>query len=221
MYCAKKAAALCFCFIISISLAACTTRTTEEKLTEINDRLSLVDEFYENSAPELMENSVDPYKSASFRGIPFGSFRTSVKSRESLEITSEYTNAIDYAPAKFLDYDMVPTYWFNSSDQLYSGSYYMSAKVDLEEFASNITNELKGIYGQALDINYYDYDNNLITVSESENISDLVDRREAYYFAWFAYDNIDVELIIERSLSDQSQVKYDIIIYYIDDSYDF
>lgn len=217
----RRVTAILFSLLVLFSFSACASRTSEEKLAEIKDRLSLVDEFYESSAPEPTEHSIDIYRSDSFRGIPFGSFRTTVKSREILVLASEYTNAIDYAPTKIFNYYMVPTYWFNSSDQLYSGSYYVSTDKELDDIVSSMTAMLKELYGQAKDINYYDYENNLINLSEGEKIADLVDKREAYYFAKFLYDNIDVELIIERSLSDQSSILYDIIIYYIDDSFDF
>ena len=103
--------ALISIFVLA-SISGCTTSLTQDKLDKINDRLELIDDFKEQIVLVEPTDSTQKYKSDTFRGIPFGTYRSDVLTLETLPLLNEYTNAVDFASTLMFNYSMTPTYWF-------------------------------------------------------------------------------------------------------------
>jgi len=206
---------------ILFSFAACHGQLSSDELNDIYDRLELVDEFAEESVPVQAQSSAAQYKDGTFRSVPFGSYRVEVMNAEPLALAYEYSNAVEYYPALVFNYSMTPTYFFNSYDQFYSGSYSMTSEESFKTISSKMTGMLIGLYGQPENKNYYDYNDNVFTVSNGDNVISYINNGTVYYYVWFSYDDIDIELVIEAEEPNQTIQKYNIYIYYTDYTYNY
>ena len=221
MYNIKKAAAAFFCIVLIASVSACSSKTSEEKLAKINDRLELLDEYSEQHSTETGSGIRKYFETDTFRGIPYGSSKSDVKSTEKLILLTENTDSLSYSSTLYYNYEMTPIYWFNDTDQLYCGSYHMTLSLSLKDAVSKMTVILTGLYGEPYNADYYDEYYYPVVVSEGEKIADLVGSGQASYYAWFSYNDIDIELKIDINDPGQSIEEYFITVYYIDSSYSY
>ncbi len=221
MYNIKKAAAAFFCIVLIASVSACSNKTSEEKLAKINDRLELLDEYSEQHGTETGSGIRKYFETDTFRGIPYGSSKSDVKSTEKLILLTENTDSLSYSSTLYYNYEMTPIYWFNDTDQLYCGSYHMTTDISLDDIVTKMKATLTNLYGEPNSADYYDSSFNTIILFDDESIEDYVNSGQASYYAWFSYADIDVELKIEIDDTSQSPAKYFVSVYYISSYYSY
>lgn len=214
-----KLFAVVLCVFMVLLACACARELSPEELDKVYDRLELVDEFYEQSVPGLSDNPIAAQETGTFRNVPFGSLRSIVEESESLEIFQQYENAIDYKGTPVFDCNMVPTYWFNSADQLFRGTYYYSSSQSIDKIISSITVRLSDLYGQPSDSNFYTYENEVAAWNSKDDLIDLISSNQVYYYVDYVYGEIDIEFTIEASQSSSDSISYDVYIMFTDYSY--
>ncbi len=201
-------------------LAGCTDNTPE--VSNVNERLDALDDFKQTMQEQRIASGnehgvMQAY--ATFRNILYGSSMSTVKQLETLEIVEEYDNAIDFELVAMYGYSMLPTYWFNSSGQLYRGSYYAQTQSNMKSVIDSLLAQLNSVYGDALEINYYTFANKIVNFNSDAAAQQAVSSRQAYFYAWYAYDEIDVEVFIEVDTPDETDTVFEVFVNFTD--YDF
>lgn len=207
------------CGFIVLLACACARELSPEQLNKVYDRLELVDEFYEQNVPKLSDNPIAAQETGTFRNVPFGSLRSVVEESETLELFQQYENAIDFIETPVFDCSMVPTYWFNSSDQLFRGTYSYSSSLSIDKIISSISLRLNDLYGQPSDSNFYTYDNEIAAWNSNDELLDLISSNQVYYYVDYIYSGIDIEFIIEAGESSSDSISYDVYIMFTDYTY--
>lgn len=207
---------LCF-FTVLIFTSACSHQLSRKELDKVYDRLDIVDEFYEQNVPSLSENPIASQSEGAFRNVLFGSLRSEAEKTEALELSKQYENAIDYIQTPVFGYNMVPTYWFNSADRLFRGTYYFESEKSIDRIISSITVRLSDIYGQPSDSNFYTYENEVAAWNSKEDLTAMLSQNQVYYYSNYLYGEVDIEFIIEASKSRSDG--YDVYIMFTDYTY--
>lgn len=214
-----KLFAAILCVFMVLLACACARELSPEQLDKVYDRLELVDEFYDQSVPSLSDNPIAAQEDGTFRNVPFGSLRSVVKESEALQISQQYENAIDYIETPVFDCNMVPTYWFNSADQLFRGTYYYSSSESLDKIISSTTVRLNDLYGQPSDSNFYTYENEVSAWNSKEELIDMISSNQVYYYVDYVYGEVYIEFIIEATQRSSDSITYDVYIMFTDYSY--
>lgn len=188
---------------------------------DVNERLKELDDFKEwiaqNPTPISDKEALQAF--GAFRNVPYGYSKSDVRQIETLAIVEEFDNAIDFEYVDIFGYRMLPTYWFNSAEQFYRGSYYAQTQDDMHDIINNLLSLLSDQYDNALEVNYYDYNNDVITPADNDAARQAVSSSKAYFYAWFSYDVIDVEVYIEVKNPHDLPTKYDVFVNFTDYSY--
>lgn len=214
-----KLFAVAMCVFMVLLACACARELSPQQLDKVYDRLELVDEFYEQNVPSLSDNPIAAQDAGTFRNVPFGSLRSVVEESESLEVLQQYENAIDYIETLVFDCNMVPTYWFNSSERLFRGTYYYSSSQSIDKIISSISIRLNDLYGQPSDSNFYTYENEVAAWNSKEELIDLISSNQVYYYVDYVYGGIDIEFTIEAGESSSDSKSYDVYIMFTDYTY--
>ena len=215
----KKAAAAFLCIVLAVSLCSCSHTTSSEKLTQINDRLELLDEYSAQHSSQDDSGIRKYYETDTFRSIAFGSYKSDVINAEKLPLLEEGDNYLTYSKTLMFNYGMNPTYWFNNFGELYCGSYHMITQLSLSDTVDKMSAMLTGLYGEPTSADYYDKNFYPVVPSEDESIASLVNSGQAVYFAWFSYSSLDIELRIEINDTQSQPFEYFVTVYYVDSSY--
>lgn len=154
-----------------------------------------------------------------FRDVPFGVSMEEVKQLETLAVTEEYTNALDFDFTDFSSYQMQPAYWFNEAGQMYKGGYYMETDSLLPAF-NDILDRLYELYGDPGEYNYYDNNGLIVIFDTKDEGREALNKGEVSYYVDFTYQGIDIALQVQLSESStDDKVIYDIFIEFTDFSY--
>lgn len=213
--------AVIMCVAIVVIIApACSKDLSGEELDKVYDRLELVDEFNEQNVLSLSENPIVSQQEGTFRNVPFGSLRSDVESHETLQMSVQYDNAIDYTPTPVFDYNMVPTYWFNSSDQLYRGTYCCESSQPMDEIINSISKKLSNIYGQPEHSDFYNADHEVAVWNSEDELAGLIENNLVYYYADYISNDVEVDFYLEiNENSSAENIVYDVCIMFTDNSY--
>lgn len=211
---------LFFGILLMLTAAACTAPAVET--ASIDNRLSDIDD-YKQSIPTpvpLTERlgDVGLTDREHFRGVPYGATQQDVMNAESLPLVETYTDALDYGSTFVYSQQMKPTYWFNENGQLCRGSYYMKSKTVAPPL-SDIYTILGDAYGESLEYNFYDFDGELLSYTYEQGIQAITEGT-AFYYEWYSYDGIDIELYVEKAEeSTPDTTVYDIYIHFTNNTY--
>lgn len=217
----KQVILIILAFAITLCINGCNTAVINESYS-LSDRLDILDDYKKQIASTLetiSEQRDEIQNPGTFRDIPYGYSRQDVIMLEPLQIIEEYDNAIDYDYVNIFGNDMLPTYWFNNNDLLYRGSYYSKSSDDLAAILNELLSELDKLYGDARETNYYDFNNKVIYLDGAKAAEQAVSSGAAYFYAWYSYDEIDVEVYIEVKQPDRQPVEYDVFVNYTDYTY--
>lgn len=211
----KKSLFILMILFITIMIGACTEiPDSQVDISVIQNKLDTLD-AYKESLPDVKASEQDyDITDATFRGIYFGTSMDMVGTLETLPLSEQYSDALDYTGSGVYSYDMLLTYWFNSNDQLFSASYSMNNSELFETFDALMTG-LQSDFGEPLELSYYDDSNASVTFDSQEQALNAVDNDGAYYYAYFVDDNgINIELYAMKGDTD-----YEFWVYYTDYSY--
>jgi hypothetical protein len=211
-------AAMLFACGCSIGGGSSATYDVYDRLDKLDDYKDLLRE--QNPAQEL--ERAQTQSSGAFRNIAFGSTRDVVLLNEPINVLEEYDNAVDFESISVFGYDMLPTFWFNDAGQLFRGSYFALSGEDMHSIIASMLTQLNDLYGTAVETNYYDDENNLVYFDSEQQASAAVSSGEAYFYAWYSLNDIDVEVYIEVRKPNGNTTKYDVFVYFTDYTfYDF
>ncbi len=186
---------------------------------DVYDRLDELDDFKEWAAqqPVPTQSPFAAQEYGAFRSVPYGYNRQDVMRLETLTMVEEFDNAIDFEYINIFGYDMLPTYWFNNNEQLFRGSYYTQTGENMQIIIKNLLSQLTDQYDTALETNYYDFNNDVKYFDNEQQASEAVSSGDAYFYAWYFYDEIDIEVYIEGAK--KSEDDFDVFVNFTDYSY--
>ncbi|MBT3318500.1 MAG: hypothetical protein HN948_07860 [Clostridia bacterium] len=185
---------------------------------DIYDRLDKLDDFKESAQTRVVpaQSPQQASRYGAFRGVPFGYSRQDVLGLETLALFEEFDNALDFEHVSIFGYDMLPTYWFNGNDQLFRGSYYTQASEDMHYVIDSLLEQLTDLYGTALETSYYDYDNFAVYFDNEQQASEAVGNGNAYFYAWFFAEDVDIEVYIEGASKSEVDFRFDVFVNFTD-----
>jgi len=197
----KKAKAICIMvFLAAVLLCACGgIPDSDVDIDSVKGRLKQID-AYKKSVPENREARQDySTADATFRGFNFGVSKEMVGAMETLALSEQYNDALDYTGSTLYGYDMLLTYWFNKDNQLYSAGYSMQND-QYSDTMNRLIARLRGDYGEPYQTGYYDDTNAAVTFNTEREALQAVDDGNAYYYAAFADDfGTQIELCVQNS----------------------
>jgi len=207
-------------FVVMVMLAvlllsACSDiPDSQVDIDTVRARLQQIDD-YKQSVPDTKEiqkayNTSD----ATFRGIKFGLSMEMVSAIETLPLSEQFSDALDYTGGAIYGYDMLITYWFNLDNQLYRAAYSMTNGQYFDTVES-LTAALKKDYSEPYVAGYFDYENAGVAFDTSEEALQAVDSKNAYYYEAFVDDfGTQIELFVEKT-----EDRYGYWVCYTDYSY--
>lgn len=216
----QKTLVIVLLLLTSFCLSACGSGVSDEAvdIDSVKVKLNKIDEYKQSiviPTPTPKPAPVGP----TFRDVPFGVTMAEVKQTETLTVTEEYTNALDFELTDFASYQMQPAYWFNEAGFMYRGGYYMVTDTLLPTF-NDILDELSKLYGDPAEYNYYDNNDVIMTFETSDEGMQAISEGAVYYYVDFTYAGIDIALYAQRSDdSTEEQLLYDIFIEFTDYTY--
>ena len=203
----------------ALMLCGCSISSSDTS-QDVQDRLDKLDELKKTieQIPAAARESLEAQASGAFRDVPYGSSRDDVFFLENQDTLEEFDNAIDFEYVEIFGYQMLPTYWFNANEQMYRGSYYMKTDEEIIDIMRAFLPQLEELFGSALETSYYNYGNELLELSEAKAIA-AVSEGNAYFYAWYYYDIIDIELYIEVDTSAKDVPIYEVYVNFTDYTY--
>jgi hypothetical protein len=211
----RKAMTFTLLVISALLLASCAAiADSQVNHTSIENRLEKLDAF-KQTIPARPAALAGELSALSFRSVAFGSTMTSVKAVETQPLANSYSNALDFEPVSFYSYSMQPTYWFNETGQLYSGSYSMQHS-DYAAIAQDLQSRLTADFGQPAEVSYYDYSYGAVTFASGPEAQAAIDSGDTYYFVSYAdSDGLTIELYVQGA----SAGGYEFYIYFTDPAF--
>ena len=211
----RKAITFSLLVISALLLVSCTAiADSQVNHASIENRLEKLDALKQAipARPIALAGSLSVL---SFRGVAFGSTMANVKDIETQPLADSYSNALDFQPVSFYSYSMHPTYWFNETGQLYSGSYSMQHS-EYAAIAQDLQSRLTADFGQPAVASYYDYNYGAVTFASEAEAQAAIDSGDTYYFVSYASsDGLTVELYVQAA----SAGGYEFYIYFTDPGY--
>lgn len=207
--------------VAALALCGCSLSSQDHVSQNVQNRLDKLDELKERIAEQNPQPSGEPFEAnvnGRFRDVPYGYNRTDVVRIETLDVVEEFDNAIDFDYVEMFGYSMLPTYWFNANEQMYRGSYYMKTDEEIIDVTRTLLPQLKSLYGNAMETNYYNYSNEIIELSEAKAIA-AVKEGTAYFYVWYSYGAIDVEVYIEAQTPSKSVPIYAVYVNFTNYTY--
>ncbi len=199
--------------LLAAMLAAACGGPAQNKadMSSVKDKLNVLDVYKES----IQKNQTNTGNTAgTFSEFSFGMSMETIKAMETLPLSTEYTDALDYSGSGIYGYDMMLTYWFNADDQLESISYSMSGDKYLE-IVNSLTALLRGDYGEPAESGFYDSNDTAVTFADDTEIMQAVDAEDVYYYAAFKNSSgIDIELYANKK-----DAGYDFWVYFTDYNY--
>lgn len=210
----KKRLLIVLVLIAAMLTAACGAQTQNKAdLSAVQDRLGVLD-AYKESIQKNQANGTEPNTKGTTSEFTFGMSREKIIAMETLPLSQEYTDALDYSGSGIYGYDMMLTYWFNADDQLESISYSMLGDNYLET-VNSLMSSLRGDYGEPSESGFYDSNDTAVTFADDAAIMQAVDADGTYYYAAFKDSiGIDIELFAR-----QKDASYDFWVYFTDYNY--
>lgn len=208
--------------LVAAVLVLCGCSGVNTPTGDMYDRLDKLDAFKE-TAKELKVSSEQErdvtQAYGAFRNVPYGYNMFDVIRLETLNVVEEYDNAIDFELVDIFGYSMLPTYWFNTSDQMYRGSYYVRTSGDMKGVIDSLLGQLNEMYGGAHETTYYDFDNDVLYPESDAAAQQAISSGDAYFYAWYSYDEVDVEMYIEIETPNQDAPVFEVYVNFTDYSY--
>ncbi len=213
--------------LIAVVLVLCGCSGISVPAGDIYERLDKLDAFKETTESQRIESGNERGEtsrgvmqaSGTFRNVPYGYSLFDIKRLETLGVVEEYDNAIDFELVSIFGYSMLPTYWFNLSEQMFRGSYYARTSDELKSVIDSFLGQLNDLYGTALEMNYYDFSNDVVYPTDEIAEQQAISSGQAYFYAWYSYDEIDVELYIEIETANQDVPVFEVFVNFTDYSY--
>lgn len=203
--------------IVLVLLAAMLTAAcsgpahNKADMSAVQDKLNVLDVYKES----VQKNQTNPDTTAeNISEFSFGMSREMIRAMETLPLSTEYTDALDYSGSGIYGYDMMLTYWFNADNQLESISYSMWGNKYLET-VNSLMASLRSDYGEPSESGFYDSNDSTVTFADDTKIMQAVDADGVYYYAAFKNSSgIDIELFAR-----QKDAGYDFWVYFTDYNY--
>jgi hypothetical protein len=209
----KRAKAAIMILVTMMLLSACTgIADTQVDIQAVQSRLQQMDAYKQS----INKQTQQAYSTgdATFRGFSFGTSKELISAMETLPLSEQFTDALDYTGSSLYGYDMLLTYWFNSDEQFYGASYNMQNDVYLDT-VNTLTAGLHGDFGEPVEAGYYNDTDIALTFDSEDKAMQALEKGDAYYYDAFVDANgIKVELFARRY--DNS---YDYWVYYTDYTY--
>ncbi len=184
--------------IVLVLMCASCSAASDTGGASVEERLAQIDAYKETISTRTEPEASGSVTSAlSFRGIPFGSTMSEVKSAEMQPLTNEYSDALDFEPVTIYSYSMVPSYWFNGTGLFYSGSYSVTQS-DYQPAVENLQSALTAEFGEPAETGYYDYSHTSITFASNDEAVAAIRGGEAYYLtSYTGGDGLSVDFYAE------------------------
>ncbi len=211
----KKRLLIVIMMFTAILSAACSgPAENKADLSAVQDKLNVLDVYKENIASTQSKGIEFEADAGIFRNYRFGMSKEMISSLETLTLSKQFTDALDYTGSGMYGYDMLLTYWFNDDDQLESVSYSMQ-NAEFNKTLTTLMDGLRNELGEPTVQGYYSSTDVPVAFDTDDQAMQAVDTDGSYYYAAFTSpSSIKTELYANKK-----DAGYDFWVYFTDYSY--